>query len=80
MSRRDAWCRAAAVAVDGKNIGRVTSAAYRRRWPVIGLGYAHRDHRAGTKLTVGVETPVAGRSPRRPGRCHADRRGSLRRV
>jgi tRNA-modifying protein YgfZ len=49
------------IAVDGKDIGRVTSAAWSpslRR--LIGLGYAHRDHtEPGTKLTVGGETPVA---------------------
>ena len=50
-----------AIAVDGKDIGRVTSAAWSpalRR--LIGLGYAHRDHtEPGTKLTVGVDPPVA---------------------
>ena len=50
-----------AVAVDGKDIGRVTSAAWSpslRR--LIGLGYAHRDHtEPGTKLTIGVDPPVA---------------------
>ena len=49
------------IAVDGKDIGRVTSAAWSpalRR--LIGLGYAHRDHtEPGTKLTVGVDPPVA---------------------
>ena len=49
------------VAVDGKDIGRVTSAAWSpalRR--LIGLGYAHRDHtEPGTKLMVGVDPPVA---------------------
>jgi folate-binding protein YgfZ len=47
--------------IDGKDIGRVTSAAWSpslRR--LIGLGYAHRDHtEPGTKLTVGVDPPVA---------------------
>jgi folate-binding protein YgfZ len=50
-----------AVAVDGKDIGRVTSAAWSptlRR--LIGLAYAHRDHAGpGTRLTVGVDPPVA---------------------
>ena len=50
-----------ALAVDGKDIGRVTSAAWSpalRR--LIGFGYAHRDHtEPGTKLTVGVEPMVA---------------------
>ena len=50
-----------AIAVEGKDIGRVTSAAWSpmlRR--LIGLGYAHRDHtEPGTKLTVGVDPPVA---------------------
>ena len=50
-----------ALAVDGKDIGRVTSAAWSpalRR--LIGLGYAHRDHtEPGTRLTVGVDPPVA---------------------
>ena len=50
-----------ALAVDGKDIGRVTSAAWSpalRR--LIGFGYAHRDHtEPGTKLTVGVEPTVA---------------------
>jgi folate-binding protein YgfZ len=49
------------VSVDGKNIGRVTSAAWSptlRR--VVGLGYAHRDHtEPGTKLTIGKEPAVA---------------------
>ena len=50
-----------ALAVDGKDIGRVTSAAWSpalRR--LVGLGYAHRDHtEPGTKLAVGVDPPVA---------------------
>jgi folate-binding protein YgfZ len=49
------------VLVDGKDIGRVTSAAWSptlRR--LVGLGYAHRDHtEAGTKLTIGADAPVA---------------------
>ncbi len=49
------------VSVDGKDIGRVTSAAWSptlRR--VVGLGYAHRDHtEPGTKLTIGKEPAVA---------------------
>jgi tRNA-modifying protein YgfZ len=47
--------------VDGKAIGRVTSAAWSptlRR--VIGLGYAHRDHVApGTRFTVSADPPIA---------------------
>jgi len=49
------------VSIDGKDIGRVTSAAWSpslRR--LIGLGYAHRDHtEAGTKLTIGADPPIA---------------------
>ena len=49
------------VSFDGKDIGRVTSAAWSpmlRR--LIGLGYAHRDHaEPGTKLTVGADPLVA---------------------
>lgn len=49
------------VSVDGKDIGRVTSAAWSptlRR--VVGFGYAHRDHtEPGTKLTIGAEPAVA---------------------
>jgi folate-binding protein YgfZ len=49
------------VTLDGKDIGRVTSAAWSptlRR--LIGLGYAHRDHtEPGTKLTVVADTPLA---------------------
>ena len=48
------------IGFDGKDIGRVTSAAWSpalRR--LIGLGYAHRDHtEPGTKLMVGVDPPV----------------------
>ena len=47
--------------VDGKDVGRVTSAAWSpslRR--LIGLGYVHRDHtEPGTKLTVGINPRVA---------------------
>jgi folate-binding protein YgfZ len=50
-----------AIAAGGKDIGRVTSAAWSpalRR--VIGLGYVHRDHAdPGAKLTVGSEPPIA---------------------
>ena len=46
---------------DGKDIGRVTSAAWSpslRR--LVGLGYAHRDHtEPGTKLGLGVDPAVA---------------------
>jgi len=49
------------VSVDGKDIGRVTSAAWSptlRR--VVGFGYAHRDHtEPGTKLAIGAEPAVA---------------------
>jgi tRNA-modifying protein YgfZ len=49
------------IAIAGKDIGRVTSAAWSpalRR--LIGLGYAHRDHtEPGTRLMVGLDTPVA---------------------
>jgi len=49
------------VSIAGKDIGRVTSAAWSpslRR--LIGLGYAHRDHtEAGTKLTIGADPPIA---------------------
>lgn len=49
------------IAAGGKEIGRVTSAAWSptlRR--VIGLGYAHRDHaEPGTRITVGADTPIA---------------------
>jgi folate-binding protein YgfZ len=49
------------LSVDGKDVGRVTSAAWSpalRR--LVGLGYAHRDHtEPGTKLTVGIDPPVA---------------------
>lgn len=49
------------IVVAGKDVGRVTSAAWSpslRR--IVGLGYAHRDHTApGTKLTIGIEPPVA---------------------
>jgi folate-binding protein YgfZ len=49
------------IAVAGKAVGRVTSAAWSpalRR--LIGLGYAHRDHtEVGTALTLGLEPPVA---------------------
>ena len=50
-----------ALAVDGKDIGRITSAAWSPSLHrLIGLGYAHRDHtEPGTKLTVGVAQPVA---------------------
>jgi tRNA-modifying protein YgfZ len=49
------------VSVDGKDIGRVTSAAWSPTLGrVIGLGYAHRDHtEPGTRLTIGAETPIA---------------------
>ena len=47
--------------VAGKDIGRVTSAAWSptlRR--LVGLGYAHRDHtEPGTTLTIGSDPPVA---------------------
>ena len=50
-----------ALTIDGKDIGRVTSAAWSpalRR--VIGLGYAHRDRtEPGTRLVIGIETPIA---------------------
>ncbi len=49
------------VSVDGKDIGRVTSAAWSptlRR--LVGLGYAHRDHtEVGTALTLSLDPPVA---------------------
>ncbi|MEO5821227.1 MAG: glycine cleavage T C-terminal barrel domain-containing protein [Vicinamibacteraceae bacterium] len=62
-SESDAVVPAAATpfTIDGKAIGRVTSAAWSptlRR--VIGLGYAHRDHtEPGTNLTIGAEPAVA---------------------
>ena len=47
--------------VDGKDVGRITSAAWSptlRR--LVGLGYAHRDHtEPGTKLSVALDPPVA---------------------
>jgi tRNA-modifying protein YgfZ len=62
-SSSDAVVPAAGTAftADGKDIGRVTSAAWSpalRR--LIGLGYVHRDHtEPGTRLTVGVDPPIA---------------------
>ena len=51
------------IVADGKDIGRVTSAAWSptlRR--VVGLGYAHRDHTdAGTRFTIGTTPPIAAR-------------------
>lgn len=50
-----------ALIIDGKDVGRVTSAAWSpslRR--LVGLGYAHRDHtEPGTKLTVALDPAVA---------------------
>jgi folate-binding protein YgfZ len=49
------------IAIDGKDVGRVTSAAWSpalRR--LVGLGYAHRDHtEAGVRFTIAGEPPFA---------------------
>jgi folate-binding protein YgfZ len=49
------------IAIDGKDIGRVTSAAWSpalRR--LVGLGYAHRDHTdAGVRFTIAADPPIA---------------------
>jgi folate-binding protein YgfZ len=51
----------AAIAVDGKDVGRITSAAWSPSLGrLIGLGYVHRDHTsAGTRLAIGGDTPIA---------------------
>jgi folate-binding protein YgfZ len=50
-----------AFTIDGKGIGRVTSAAWSPALGrLVGLGYAHRDHtEPGTTLTVALDPPVA---------------------
>jgi len=47
--------------IDGKDIGRVTSAAWSPTLlRVVGLGYVHRDHtEPGTRLTVACDPPMA---------------------
>jgi folate-binding protein YgfZ len=49
------------IAVDGKGIGRVTSAAWSPTLGrLVGLGYAHRDHAdPGVRFTIAAEPPVA---------------------
>jgi folate-binding protein YgfZ len=49
------------LSIDGKDIGRVTSAAWSPTLlRVVGLGYVHRDHaEPGTKLTVAFDPPLA---------------------
>jgi folate-binding protein YgfZ len=54
--------------VEGKEIGRVTSAAWSPSLLlIIGLGYAHRDHtEPGTHLTVAADAPIAATVARAP--------------
>jgi folate-binding protein YgfZ len=54
--------------VEGKEIGRVTSAAWSPSLlRIIGLGYAHRDHtEPGTHLTVAADAPIAATVARAP--------------
>ena len=51
----------APIAIDGKDIGRVTSSAWSpalRR--LVGLGYLHRDHaEAGVSFTIAADPPIA---------------------
>jgi folate-binding protein YgfZ len=58
----------AAIAVDGKDIGRVTSAAWSPALGrLVGLGYAHRDHaEAGVKLTIAADPSIAATIAVRP--------------
>jgi folate-binding protein YgfZ len=51
----------AGFALDGKDIGRVTSAAWSPALGrLVGLGYAHRDHTdAGVRLTIAGDPPIA---------------------
>jgi folate-binding protein YgfZ len=58
----------AAIAIDSKDIGRVTSATWSPALGrLVGLGYAHRDHaEVGVRLTIAADPPIAATIAVRP--------------